>query len=61
MRWRWKLRNVRARRPPADPACRPAYTPAISRRVRPSPRSTGRREVEATDRVCDSRLTGQCA
>eukprot|EP00966_Prymnesium_polylepis_P063518 1473362-Prymnesium_polylepis.1 len=35
MRWRWKLRNVRARRPPAaEPACRAAYTPAISRKVR---------------------------
>eukprot|EP00966_Prymnesium_polylepis_P213636 4947533-Prymnesium_polylepis.1 len=34
MRRRWKLRHVRARRPPAEPACRAAYTPFISRRVR---------------------------
>eukprot|EP00966_Prymnesium_polylepis_P040283 934753-Prymnesium_polylepis.1 len=34
MRWRWKRRNVRARRPPAEPASRVAYTPAISQRVR---------------------------
>eukprot|EP00966_Prymnesium_polylepis_P081298 1883495-Prymnesium_polylepis.1 len=32
MCWRWKLRKVRARRPPAEPACRAVYTPAISRR-----------------------------
>eukprot|EP00966_Prymnesium_polylepis_P197784 4582843-Prymnesium_polylepis.1 len=34
MRWRWQRRKVLARRPPAEPECRAACTPAISRRVR---------------------------
>eukprot|EP00966_Prymnesium_polylepis_P139665 3227106-Prymnesium_polylepis.1 len=49
MRWRWKLGKVRARRPPAEPACRAAYTPAFS----DLPQGTGRRAVEAAVRLVD--------
>eukprot|EP00966_Prymnesium_polylepis_P084116 1946941-Prymnesium_polylepis.1 len=49
MRWRWKLRSVRARRPPAEPAWR------LPCGVHPChlPQGSGRRAVEAAVRLVD--------